>query len=49
MTVLQGSNTVLLEDGVQGRARRRLFINADDFGLTDGVTAGIAQALAAGR
>jgi predicted glycoside hydrolase/deacetylase ChbG (UPF0249 family) len=27
---------------------RRLFINADDFGLTEGVTAGIAEALAAG-
>ena len=27
---------------------RRLFINADDFGLTEGVTAGIAEAMAAG-
>lgn len=27
---------------------RRLFVNADDFGLTEGVTAGIAEALAAG-
>lgn len=27
---------------------RRLFVNADDFGLTEGVTVGIAQALAAG-
>lgn len=27
---------------------RRLFVNADDFGLTEGVTAGIAEAMAAG-
>lgn len=48
MTVLHGYKSALPGGGVQGRARRRLFINADDFGLTDGVTAGIAEALAAG-
>lgn len=48
MTVSPGSNTGTPDAHVQARARRQLFINADDFGLTDGVTAGIAEALAVG-